>query len=405
MAGQPTFLLDLGIFAISALALSLVFVRFRLPVVAGQILAGMLVGPFVFGLVNDTAVIDEISQIGVVLLLFIIGLELDPLQLRKVAGEVLVLSLLEMGVAFVFCSVAAFLLRLDVFQSVVFSLAGTITSTAIAGKIFLERRSLHAGESTILMGLLIVEDVVAVGFLTFLSSTTAPGATGNMTAQFLQTILGGLGLLVLAYVVGRYASPYAIDYLSSYVAELEEIPFLFALGLGFVFAILAAYFGYSPGTGAFIIGLSIRGKQSRFLSERLGPIKDLFLVLFFVSMGSLINPLPAVALGATVVVALILVGGGKFLAGLMIGNVLRRRHSEEITERPSSFGAWLIPRGEFSFVIGQSALALGIIDNSLFSLIGLVVLATALAGPLLQRLAVSKTAESEHPTKPLGDPE
>ena len=76
------------------------------------------------------------------------------------------------------------------------------------------------------------------------------------------------------------SAPRVINYLSYYEEEFEEIPFLFALGLGFLFAVIAGLLGYSPGIGAFIIGLSIRGKHSQFLESRITPIKDLFLVLF-----------------------------------------------------------------------------------------------------------------------------
>lgn len=355
------------------------------------------------GWVTDTEVIGDTASIGVVLLFFIIGLELDPLKLSKLVGEVLLLALLEMGVAFGFGALASFLLNLTLIQSLIFSMTAAITSTAIAGKIFLERRTLRTGESTILIGLLIIEDVAAVGFLTVLSSLVRPGSPGGLTLQVLQTALGGLGLLALGYLVARYVAPIAINYLSHYEAESEEIPFLFALGLGFVFAILAAYFGYSPGTGAFVIGLAIRGKQSKFLSEKVGPIKDLFLVLFFVSMGSFIDPFPALSLGVLILISLALAIAGKFLGGILVGKIVSGRHSGEIAERAQSFGAWLVPRGEFSFVIGQFALSLGVIDSSLFSIIGVTVLGTAVVGPILQRLTITQLAKTEHPLGPRVD--
>src|SRR4029077_12981854 len=106
-----------------------------------------------------------------------------------------------------------------------------------------------------------------------------------------------IALIASGYIVATYVAPRIIDYLGAFELEYEEIPFLFALGLGFFFAVLAAEFGYSPGTGAFIIGLSIRGKRSKFLERRITTIKDLFIVLFFISMGSLIDPVPALVIG------------------------------------------------------------------------------------------------------------
>ena len=404
MAEQVAFIVDLGVLAIAALGFSVLFIRLKLPVVIGQIVAGMVVGPSVLGLVTDTAVIGDIASVGVVLLLFIIGLELDPLKLSRVLREVLLFTALEVGLAFVFGYASAVVLHLTFLQSVVFAMTGSITSTAIAGKIFLEKRALQSVESTFLVGLLIVEDMAAVVFLTLLSSLVTPLGSAGLTMQVAQTVFGGLGLLVLGYLVARYVAPPVIDYLGAYVVESEEVPFLFALGLGFVFAILAEYFGYSPGTGAFIIGLAIRGKQSKFLSQQVVPVKDLFLVLFFVAMGSLIDPVPALGLGAAIIVALALAVLGKFIGGFVVGVSLKKFQHLSVTQSPQTFGAWLVPRGEFSFVIGQFALSLGIISGEVFSVIGLTVVATALAGPLILRFTSRDSSPSQHPFKPMADP-
>ena len=364
----------------------------------------MTVGPYVLGWVRDQTLIGEISSIGIVLLLFIIGLELDPVELRRIASKVVPLTLMETGIAFGFGFLASYILGLSLIWSIIFAMAASISSTAIVGKIILEKRMFQAQESKFLVGLMVSEDVLAVGFLILLSILTSAGGTAS--AQLLGVVeigLGGVGLLVLAYVVARYFAPAAINYLSSYELESEEIPFLFGLGLGVIFAVLAGALGYSPGIGAFVIGLSIRGKQSRFLTERLSAIKDLFLVLFFVSMGSLIDPFSAFGLGALIILSLAFLTLGKLTGGYLVGRFLS--WNREIADvNPRSFATWLVPRGEFSFVIGQFALASGIISDSIFSLIGLSVLVTALAGPFLQRLAEPKLAESSHLLRPQTDP-
>ena len=403
VASETVFLLDLGVLTAAALALSLLFVRLRLPVVSAQVLAGMIVGPYVLGWVVDPSIIGQISSVGIVLLLFIIGLELDPVELQKVVKQITFLTLIEVGVAFGFGMVAAYLLGLDVVVSVVFAMAAAISSTAIVGKIILERRMFQASESKTLVGIMIMEDIIAVAFLIVLS-TLAPGGGLTATAgisKIILTGLGGIALLAVGYGVARFLAPYAIDYLSTYEVEAEEIPFLFALALGLIFGILADALGYSPGIGAFIIGLSIRGKQSRFLFEKVATLKDLFLVLFFVSMGSLINPFPSFALGLPVVAALLLVVAGKLIGGYAVGTLVR--HGDRSSASPLSVGAWLIPRGEFSFVIGQFALSVGLIGTDMFSLIGVTVLVTAIVGPLLQRFVGPRLAPVAHAASPMTD--
>ncbi len=405
MASETAFLLDLGVLAAAALVFSLIFVRLRLPVVSAQILAGMIVGPYVLGWVVDTTIISQIASIGIVLLLFILGLELDPVELQKVATRIVLLTSIEVALAFAFGLAASYVLGLDLVLSVVFAMTASISSTAIVGKIILERRMFQASESKTLVGLMIMEDIIAVGFLIVLS-TMAPGAALTPSEGFskvIVTALGGVSLIAVGYVVARFFAPFVIDRLASYEIESEEIPFLFALALGLLFGVLAASLGYSPGIGAFIIGLSIRGKQSKFLFEKVATLKDLFLVLFFVSMGSLIDPFPALSLGLPIVAVLVLLVVGKFAGGYAVGSIIQRRQ-EGTSSSPSSYGTWLIPRGEFSLVIGQFALSIGLIASSLFSLIGLSVLVTAIAGPALQRLTGRRLAQVDHSMRPQKDP-
>ncbi len=397
VAGETVFLLDLGILTAAALVFSLLFARLRLPIVSAQILAGMVVGPYVLGWVADPSVIGLISSIGIVLLLFVLGLELDPVELQKSAKKIASLTLVEVGLAFAFGLGASYVLGLSPVLSVVFAMAASISSTAIVGKIILERRMFQAGEAKNLVGLMIMEDIVAVGFLIVLS-TIAPGGSATPSDELSRVVvtgLGGFGLIAMGYLVARFLAPFAIDRLAAYEIGSEEIPFLFALALGLLFGVLAASLGYSPGIGAFIIGLSIRGKQSRFLFEKVSVLKDLFLVLFFVSMGSLIDPFPALTLGPSVVLVIAMLVAGKFAGGYVIGKMLGRGEGASAAT-PASYGTWLIPRGEFSLVIAQFALSVGLIGLGLFSLVGLSVLVTAIVGPLLQTYAGPRLAAVSH---------
>jgi monovalent cation:H+ antiporter-2, CPA2 family len=360
----------------------------------------MIAGPYVLGWVKDPVTINDLSAIGVVLLLFIIGLELDPIELGKMANKVAFIVILEVGVSFSTGFLAAsFFLSAGLLQSIIFAMVASITSTAIVGKVFLEHYgSRDSSEPEALMGVMIIEDMVAVVFLIALSSFASNGSllSGGSLVQILETIAGGLALVVTGYLIAAYVAPRMIDFLSPFEEEYEEIPFLFALGLGFFFAVLAAVFGYSPGTGAFIIGLSIRGKRSKFLEKRVAGIKDLFIVLFFISMGSQIDPLPGFAVGLPLLGVVALVVVGKFVGGFASAKIVLRTSSAKAAYL---FGSWLVPRGEFSFVIGQLALALGIINSTFFSLIGLLVLVTAIVGPVMQKFAETKRAPAMFPTK------
>ncbi len=126
-ATQVQFLLDIGILVVAALVLSVIFARFKITIVSGQILAGMIVGPYVLGWVRDPVSINEISEIGIVLLLFIIGLELEPVELKRLAGKVILLTVLEVMIAFAFGWLASYLLAFNLVQSLIFAMTASIT--------------------------------------------------------------------------------------------------------------------------------------------------------------------------------------------------------------------------------------------------------------------------------------
>ncbi len=396
-------LLSLGTLAGVALLLGLLFARLRTSVVAAEILAGMLVGPYVLGWVTDTTVIGDIASVGIVVLLFLIGLELDPVKFARMIGRAGSLTLLEMGLTFIVGLGCARLIGLSVPETLVFAMAGSVTSTAIVGQ-YLLSRGMRDQTSRLLIGLLVIEDIAAVGFLVVISSLPAGGvvtARVGVLAIF-ETALGGFALMALGFLVARYVAPQMINYLSHFEGEFEELPFLFALGLGFGFGVLGAYLGYSASVGAFIIGLAIRGKHSKFLAGKVAPVKGLLVFVFFVYMGSLIDPFPALAIWPYFALVMVLLVAAKYSGGVAVGMILGARDPLGETD-PRTVGAWLVPRGEFSFIIGQVALTAGLIDTSTFSILGLTVLVSAMTGPLLQRLGERGVPKSEHPFKPVKD--
>lgn len=401
MAESVGFLLSLGVLAAVALTIGLFTARLRIPIITAEILAGMIVGPYALGWVSasDTTVIGDIASVGIVVLLFLIGLELDPVKFARMIGRAGLLALLEMGLTFLVGLACAYILKMTLAETLIFALASSVTSTAIVSQLILARGA--PGEALrLLVGMLVVEDVAAVAFLIVISSLPATGAIAPRAGllSIVETAAGGFALLALGFFVARYLAPPAINYLSSFEEEFEELPFLFALGLGFGFGVLGSYLGYSAGVGAFIIGLAMRGKHSRFLTGKVAPVKGLLVFIFFVYMGSEIDPFPALAVWEALTLVLALLIAAKFFGGMLVGTLMRAGNSLRETD-PQLVGAWLVPRGEFSFIIGQTALASALITNSVFSILGITVLITAIVGPLLQRVSERGPARMEHPIK------
>jgi len=403
MVEDVGFLLSLGIISGVALLLGLLFARLRTSVIAAEILAGMLVGPYVLGWISDVSVISDFASVGIVVLLFLIGLELDPVKFLRMIRRAGSLALVEMGLTFIVGLACARFLGLDLSETLVFAMAASATSTAIVGQ-FLLSRGMRDQTSRLLIGILVIEDIVAVVFLIVISSLPAGGIITARTGLLAisETILGGFALLTIGVVVARYVAPPAINFLSHYEEEFEELPFFFAIGLGFAFGVLGAYLGYSAGVGAFIIGLAMRGKHSKYLSGKVAPIKGLLVFIFFVYMGTQIDPFPALQIWPAFALVVVLLIAAKYAGGVLIGRIMGARDPIGETD-PRMVGAWLVPRGEFSFIIGQAALAAGLIDTSTFSILGVMVLVTAMAGPLLQKLGGNESSPSQHPLKPARD--
>ena len=373
---QTTFLLEVGIAVAAALLVSLLFYRLGLPMIVGQLVAGMLVGPFGLGLLRDTTAIDFLATLGIILLLFVVGLELDPRKFGRVGSRVLVLSGVEFLVAFAVSIMSALSAGWDLGTALFLGSVLGLSSTAIVAKLVLDRFPGHDENFTSLMMVMVVEDVIAV-FILFLTPELAGGQLQASGLLFIAS--KGFFLFLASFGFGRYLGPRLINKVSQYELEIGEVAFLLALSFGFLFGVLSDYLGFSPAIGALLVGVFLPVKQSRYVREKILPLKDAFIVFFFLSMGTLIDASTALSLGLPLVIILAGAILGK-LAGGFFGARLAR------IGRPLLVGSILVPRGEFSLVLAKTGVDAGLVGPQLYPVAGLAVLVTALASPLFDRL-------------------
>ncbi len=377
MASSPEFtlLLDLGFAIFAALGFSFFFSKLKQPVVVGQLIAGMIVGPFGLGLIQDLNTINLLASLGIILLLFTVGLELDPLEIRGVGAGSLVLAVVELSVTFVSVFTVGLLVGLSYLESVFAAVVVSTTSTAIMGKLLLESRSLRHKESHMVVTASIIEDFATILILLLLPGLVVASNQVSVTGLAL-FVLKGVVLLVVIFLFGWKVAPRIIDRVGLGSDDYKETTFLLALSFGFAFALLSSYLGFSPAVGAFLMGLMIRGRQAKFVMEKVGPIKDLFIVLFFVSMGTLINigavltvTLPILAITTTAIL-------GKFW-GSWAGARLSTAKSDA-----TKVGISMLPRGEFSFIVAREGTALGVAVPLLFPVAGLSTLVSSIASSI-----------------------
>lgn len=391
MASTPEFslLLNLGLAIFAAFAFSMLFSRFKQPVVLGQLIAGIIVGPFGLGLVQDLSAINLLASLGIVLLLFTVGLELDPLEIRKIGTDSFILAFVELLVTFFAVFGIALLVGLNEIEAVFSAAVVATTSTAIMSKILLESGSFHAKESQMVITASVIEDFATV-FILLLLPGLAAASSQVPPGDLALLVVKGILLVAVIFAFGWKLAPRIIDRVTKNDQEYKETAFLLALSFGFIFAVLSSFLGFSPAVGAFLMGLMIRGKHARFVLDKVGPVKDLFIVLFFVSMGTLINIGAILTVTLPIVAILTMAMVGKF-GGCWLGTKLSVAKHDA-----TKVGVSMLPRGEFSFIVASEGTGLGIASQILYPLAGLTTLVTSILSSIGLRL-ITKREERKIP--------
>jgi CPA2 family monovalent cation:H+ antiporter-2 len=376
-AAHQHFLEALALVLCTAAVTTVLFQRLRQPVVLGYLLAGLLVGPHVaFPLFADTDTITTLSELGVILLMFSLGLEF---RLKK---------LVELGptaglTAVIQCSIMLWLgfaigrgFGWTTLESLFSGALLAISSTTIIAKAFDEQR-IGGRLRELVVGILIVEDLIAV---LLMAALTAVATGSGLSAQALAVTTGRL-LLFLAglVVVGMLVVPRAMRAIAR--LERPETTLVASVGICFGAALLALSFGYSVALGAFIAGsLVAESGEEEQVQHLIGPVKDIFAAIFFVSVGMLIDPaLVARYAGAIAALTLAVIAGK--IASVAIGAFLTGNG----TRLSIQSGMSLAQIGEFSFIIAGLGLALGATGTFLYPVAVAVSAITTLTTPWLIR--------------------
>ncbi|MFL5581011.1 MAG: cation:proton antiporter [Gemmatimonadaceae bacterium] len=376
------FLRNLALVLCVAAGTTVVFQRLRQPVIFGYLLAGMLVGPHIpLPLVADEAMVRALAELGVILLMFTLGLEFRLRRLAEVAGTGGLVAIVETSAVGSLGFAAARLLGWSTVASVFAAAAVAISSTTVIAKAFEEQRVGGRFTATV-FGILIAEDLIAIFLLAVLTALAGAGAGGGIsvatlgqTAVRLATFLTGLiglGLLVVPRFVRQ-------------VVRLgrPETTLVASVGVCFAFALLALQFGYSVALGAFVAGsLVAESGESRVIEPLVHPVRDMFAALFFVSVGMLIDPglilrhWPAVVTFTLVVVIgkALFVSIGAFLTGRGVRGSIQT-------------GMSLAQIGEFSFIIAGLGVTSGAAPQALYAIAVAVSAITTFATPWLIRLS------------------
>ena len=393
---HETFVTDLAIIMILAAVVTLAFFKIRQPLIIGYLFAGMLIGPLSplwtsflpekvgpntisgVGILSDLSALNLFADIGVILLLFVIGIEFPFAKIRSIGRVAMGAGTLGLFATLGVVFLAASALGLNFMDSLFISAALSISSTAIIIKILQDAGKIKKESSILVLGVLIVEDVIAVILIASLESIGLVGAVAIENVILVAAVAGGL--IIGTFTIGIRVIPPLIDKVAS--AENREILLLSVLGVCFGYALLANVVGLSVAIGAFLAGVLIAESKSAEVSKILSsPIKDMFVAIFFVSVGALMD-ITQLENYIFIAFALIAVATAMKLGSNILGNMIFKQPRNKSLRSAFALSA---PRGEFSIVIVKVGVDMGMVSAFLFPLIGLITIITAFISPFIIR--------------------
>jgi Kef-type K+ transport system membrane component KefB len=378
------FLLLLAVILASAKILGELAERIGQPAVVGELVAGVLLGPSVIGFVDPALPsLHLIAEIGVVLLLFGIGLETDLKRLLNVGGAAFSVAVMGVLLPFVLGYAVSRALGLALLPAIVAGAALTATSVGITARVFSDLGELQSAEGQIVLGAAVIDDVIGLVILaivTDLVAGTAPSALGVV-----RTTAVAFGFLAAALLVGRWIVPWLFGLIAR--TSKEHTLASMALTLAFILAVLASQVGSALIVGAFAAGLVLAPTEHAHAIERgIVRLANVFVPIFFVAVGAAVDvrtfgSREVVIVGVALTVVAII---GKFAAGWA---------PVWVRARKTLIGVGMIPRGEVGLIFAQAGLAAGVLDPGEYSALMLMVLVTTFMAPPLLRRLLTKAAD------------
>jgi CPA2 family monovalent cation:H+ antiporter-2 len=380
----PPLVRDLAVILAAAAAIVLVFHKLRLPLVVGYLFAGMLMGPLAptFGYVSDVEAITTIADLGVILLIFTIGLEFNLKKLRMLGLRILLIGTLEVFLMFIIGYWAAILLGWRFIEAVYLGAIISIAGTTVVVKSLIDAKKLNTEQGQLVVGILIIEDLAVVILLTILSGLS--GAGGISAADILLTVGRMVLFAFVSIASGVVLVPRLVDYVAR--AKVRELLVITILGLCFGMALFSAILGFTPAVGAFVMGVLVaEARRSRDVLESIEPLRDLFIALFFISMGMLID---LTSFLSYIVIALVLT----LVFILSKATVVSLTSALLGTGGRTSIrvGISMLALGEFSLLIAKLGQQdLGVVRDFLYPVTATMIIVTALLVPYTIRASDS----------------
>lgn len=388
-----------------ALVLGYVASRLRMPALVGYLLAGICIAPTTPGFVGDVSLASQLSEIGVVLLMFGVGLHFSLHDLLRVKNIAVPGAVAQMAVATLLGGGVAHLWGWDLGSSIILGLCLSCASTVVLLKGLEAHGSLETGEGQVAVGWLVVEDIVTVLLLVLLPSLASvlnPEVSGNgdqsLTAAMLETGMLIVGFVVCMVIFGRRVLPWALMQAAKTGSREIFTLSVIAIAIGVAYA-SAEIFKVSFALGAFFAGMMMRESEyAHQAAQDTLPLQDAFSVIFFLGVGMLFDPTILVKEPLKVLCVVFIIMFGKNIVATALVKILGYSWRYALT-----VGAALSQVGEFSFILAALGKSLGLLPDEGMTLILAGAIISIALNPLLFR-AVDPLVNRISPEKPLPDP-
>ena len=373
--------MDLAVIMVVAGIMIAITSKLKQPMIIGYILAGMVIGPFTppFSLISSIETINLLAELGIIMLLFVVGTEFPVAKLRAVGRISLVVALAEALGTLLLVFFIAQNLGFSYFDSIFLSLAMSITSTVVTVRILEELGVIKDKSSLLLLGISIVEDMLAISILAILQSIAAQG--GEFSVLGIAISIGIVAAFIGSIlVIGSKYMPRIIDRAgrtNDYALLLIVI-----LALAFGLAFVASGLGLSVATGAFLAGVLVAESKSAAVAKIVTiPLRDMFAAIFFISIGALMN---ISLIPAYIVPAAIFILASFASKFLIVTGILAKARVDSTTSIRTGLGM-ASAKGELSLVVVKGGQDVGAISSALLPILGVVTIATTFMTPYIIR--------------------
>lgn len=369
---------DFAIIMIVAAVMLIITYKLRQPMVIGYLLAGMVIGPYTppFKLIQNVETVNVFAELGIIMLLFVIGTEFPIAKLKSVGKTSVIVGIPESLGTLIIVFFIAQTLGFSFFDSIFIALAMSITSTVVTIKILEELNILRDRSSVLILGVLIIEDIIAVSSLAILQSTITTGADQVSIMRIMYSIGIVIAFIGSILILGSKIIPSALDR----VGKTNDYTLLLIviLGLAFGLSFVASGLGLSVVIGAFLAGVLVAESKTAAIAKVITiPLRDVFSALFFISIGALTN-ISLIPLFIVPAIVLILSSFASKL--LIVTGILQFRRYDYSTSLRTGLGL-SSSRGEMSLIIAKGGQDMGAISSSVLPVLSVVTVVTTFMAP------------------------